>query len=59
MINSIGSASVRQFGLKRLGLVPPGHMEDIVRGAIGLATEGFFEGVSAVFQKREPKFTGE
>jgi len=47
MINSIGSASVRQFGLKRLGLVPPGQMEDIVRGAIGLATEGFFEGVAA------------
>ena len=47
MINSIGSASVRQFGLKRLGLVPPGEMEDIVRGAIGLATEGFFEGVEA------------
>ena len=47
MINSIGSASVRQFGLKRLRLVPPGQMEDIVRGAIGLATEGFFEGVTA------------
>jgi Flavin-binding monooxygenase-like len=47
MINSIGSASVRQFGLKRLQLVPPGRMEDIVRGAIGLATEGFFEGVTA------------
>ena len=47
MINSIGSASVRQFGLRRLGLVPPGQMEDIVRGAIGLATEGFFEGVTA------------
>ena len=47
MVNSIGSASVRQFGLKRLGLVPPGQMEDIVRGAIGLATEGFFEGVAA------------
>jgi cation diffusion facilitator CzcD-associated flavoprotein CzcO len=47
MINSIGSASVRQFGLKRLDLVPPGQMEDIVRGAIGLATEGFFEGVTA------------
>ncbi len=46
MINSIGSASVRQFGLKRLDLVPPGQMEDIVRGAIGLATEGFFEGVA-------------
>jgi Flavin-binding monooxygenase-like len=47
MINSIGAASVRQFGLKRLDLVPPGRMEDIVRGAIGLATEGFFEGVVA------------
>jgi cation diffusion facilitator CzcD-associated flavoprotein CzcO len=47
MINSIGSASVRQFGLSRLSLVPPGQMEDIVRGAIGLATEGFFEGVAA------------
>ena len=46
MINSIGSASVRQFGLRQLGLVPPGQMEDIVRGAIGLATEGFFEGVT-------------
>ena len=47
MINSIGSASVKQFGLKELKLVPPGQLEDIVRGAIGLATEGFFEGVSA------------
>ncbi|MEV5408097.1 NAD(P)/FAD-dependent oxidoreductase [Thermopolyspora sp. NPDC052614] len=46
MINSIGSVSVRQFGLKKLDLVPPGHMEDIVRGAIGLATEGFYEGVA-------------
>jgi hypothetical protein len=46
MINSIGSVSVRQFGLRELDLVPEGHMEDIVRGAIGLATEGFFEGVS-------------
>ncbi|WP_113699893.1 flavin-containing monooxygenase [Nonomuraea lactucae] len=47
MINSIGSVSVRQFGLKRLGLLPGGQMEDIVRGAIGLSTEGFFEGVAA------------
>ena len=47
MINSIGSASVRQFGLKQLDLVPPGQMENIVRGAIGLVTEGFFEGVAA------------
>jgi cation diffusion facilitator CzcD-associated flavoprotein CzcO len=46
MLNSVGSVSVRQFGLKELGLVPAGHMEDIVKGAIGLATEGFFEGVA-------------
>jgi cation diffusion facilitator CzcD-associated flavoprotein CzcO len=46
MINSIGSVSVRQFGLEEHGLVPAGNMEDIVRGAIGLATEGFFEGVA-------------
>jgi len=47
MINSIGSVSVRQLGLQRLDLVPEGTMEDIVRGAIGLATEGFFEAVTA------------
>jgi cation diffusion facilitator CzcD-associated flavoprotein CzcO len=46
MINSIGSVSVKQFGLAKLDLVPAGQMEDIVRGAIGLATEGFFEGVA-------------
>ncbi|MGW1209282.1 flavin-containing monooxygenase [Streptomyces sp. NPDC002499] len=47
MINSIGTVSIRQLGLKRLDLVPGGAMEDIVRGAIGLATEGFFEAVTA------------
>jgi len=47
MINSIGSVSVRQFGLAKLDLVPAGQMEDIVRGAIGLATEGFFEAVAS------------
>ena len=46
MLNSIGSVSVRQFGLRRHDLVPRGQMEDIVKGAIGLATEGFFEGVA-------------
>lgn len=46
MLNSVGSVSVRQFGLRQHGLMPPGHMEDIVRGAIGLSTEGFFEGVA-------------
>ena len=47
MLNSIGSVSVRQFGLADKGLVPAGQMEDIVKGAIGLATEGFFEGIDA------------
>jgi hypothetical protein len=47
MLNSLGTASVSQFHLKKLGLVPRGKMEDIVKGAIGLATEGFFEGVEA------------
>jgi cation diffusion facilitator CzcD-associated flavoprotein CzcO len=45
MLNSIGSVSRRQFKLDKLGLVPRGTMEGIVKGAIGLATEGFFEGV--------------
>ena len=47
LLNGLGTVSVRQFRLRELGLVPPGQMEDIVRGAIGLATEGFFEGVAA------------
>jgi hypothetical protein len=38
--------SVRQFKLEQAGLIPAGQMEDIVKGAIGLATEGFFEGVA-------------
>lgn len=46
LLNSLGSVSVRQYGLAGHGLVPAGAMEDIVRGAIGLATEGFFEGVA-------------
>jgi cation diffusion facilitator CzcD-associated flavoprotein CzcO len=47
MLNSLGTASISQFKLQRLGLVPRGKMEDIVKGAIGLASEGFFEGVEA------------
>ncbi|HEY0496204.1 MAG TPA: NAD(P)/FAD-dependent oxidoreductase [Kutzneria sp.] len=46
MLNSVGMVSVRQFGLRALDLVPPGQLEDIVKGAIGLVTEGFFEGVA-------------
>jgi len=45
MLNSVGSVSVRQFKLRKLGLLPSGTMEGIITGAIGLATEGFFEGV--------------
>ncbi|ANZ40084.1 monooxygenase [Lentzea guizhouensis] len=47
MLNSLGSVSVRQFGLAEHDLMPRGRMEDIVKGAIGLATEGFFEGVAS------------
>jgi cation diffusion facilitator CzcD-associated flavoprotein CzcO len=47
LLNGLGTVSVRQFKLRELGLVPAGQMEDIVKGAIGLATEGFFEGVAA------------
>ncbi|WP_300007806.1 NAD(P)/FAD-dependent oxidoreductase [Pseudonocardia sp.] len=46
LLNSLGTVSVRQFGLARHDLVPAGAMEDIVKGAIGLATEGFYEGVA-------------
>ncbi|MCU7723912.1 NAD(P)/FAD-dependent oxidoreductase [Actinoplanes sp. KI2] len=47
MLDSLGSVSVRQYNLRRLGLVPRGTMEGIIKGAIGLCTEGFFEGVAA------------
>lgn len=47
MLNSLGTATVRQYELKKLGLVPPGNMEDIVTTAIGLVTDGFYEQVAA------------
>ena len=46
MVNSIGSVSRRQYKLDELGLVPAGTMEDIVRNAIGLVSDGFFERVA-------------
>jgi cation diffusion facilitator CzcD-associated flavoprotein CzcO len=46
MLNSVGSVSARQYKLKHLGLLPAGAMEDIVRGAIGLVTDGFYERVA-------------
>jgi cation diffusion facilitator CzcD-associated flavoprotein CzcO len=45
MLSSVGTASVRQYKLTKLDLLPAGNMEDIVRGAIGLVTEGFFDRV--------------
>jgi cation diffusion facilitator CzcD-associated flavoprotein CzcO len=45
MLNSVGSVSVRQYRLKELDLLPSGTMEGIVRGAIGLVTDGFFDRV--------------
>ncbi|UOZ06961.1 NAD(P)/FAD-dependent oxidoreductase [Amycolatopsis sp. WQ 127309] len=46
MLNSLGVLSVRQYGLKRHGLVPRGGMEDIVKGAVSLVTDGFFDAVA-------------
>ena len=46
MVNSLGSAFARQYKLKKLGLMPAGTMEDIVKGAIGLVTEGFYDRVA-------------
>ena len=45
LLTSLGRVSVRQLGLERLGLVPRGTMEDIVRGGIGLVSEGFYDRV--------------
>ncbi|MBB5156959.1 hypothetical protein BJ970_004493 [Saccharopolyspora phatthalungensis] len=42
LLNSSGSVSVRQFGLREKDFAPRGRMEHIVRGAIGLVAEGFF-----------------
>ncbi|GAA4900877.1 cation diffusion facilitator CzcD-associated flavoprotein CzcO [Actinomycetospora succinea] len=47
ILDSLGPVSARQFGLKDLDLVPRGCFEDIVRGAIGLTTDGFYEAVRA------------
>jgi cation diffusion facilitator CzcD-associated flavoprotein CzcO len=47
MLNSVGTASVRQYKLDKLDILPRGTMEGIVRGAIGLVTDGFFERVKA------------
>ncbi|MEJ2889697.1 flavin-containing monooxygenase [Actinomycetospora aeridis] len=47
ILDSLGPVSSRQFGLRELDLVPRGCFEDIVRGAIGLTTDGFYDAVRA------------
>ncbi|MEJ2865715.1 flavin-containing monooxygenase [Actinomycetospora flava] len=47
ILDSLGPVSARQFGLEELDLVPRGCFEDIVRGAIGLTTDGFYDAVRA------------
>ncbi len=46
LLTSLGRVAVRQLRLDRLGPVPPGTMEDIRRGSIALASEGFSERVA-------------
>ncbi|TCK27517.1 flavin-containing monooxygenase [Pseudonocardia endophytica] len=47
ILDSLGPVSARQFTLADLDLVPPGAFRDIVRGAIGLSTDGFYDRVAA------------
>ncbi|MGE3284936.1 MAG: flavin-containing monooxygenase [Pseudonocardia sp.] len=47
MLDSLGPVSARQFGLAELDLEPRGRFQDIVRGAIGLTTDGFYDQVRA------------
>ncbi|MDL5155184.1 flavin-containing monooxygenase [Actinomycetospora termitidis] len=56
MMASVGAIATRQDRLRELDLVPRGRFEDIVRGAIGLTTEGFFERVrSGVIRVRRDR----
>jgi glycine/D-amino acid oxidase-like deaminating enzyme len=47
MLNSVGSLTARQYRWAELDLLPAGTIEDIVKNAIGLVTDGFYEGVAA------------
>ncbi len=47
LLAGVGAVATRQLKLRELDLLPAGRFEDIVRNAIGLTTEGFFEGVAA------------
>jgi cation diffusion facilitator CzcD-associated flavoprotein CzcO len=45
MLGSVEAVTVRQYKLRELDLMPRGHIQDIVRTAIGLVTDGFYERV--------------
>jgi len=45
MLDSLGWASDKQYGISKLGLLPPGKFEEIACASITLVTEGFFEQV--------------
>ena len=45
MMASVGAIAARQDRLRELDLLPRGRFEDIVKNAIGLTTEGFFDRV--------------
>jgi cation diffusion facilitator CzcD-associated flavoprotein CzcO len=47
LLAGVGAVATRQLHLRELDLVPRGRFADIVKNAIGLTTEGFFEGVEA------------
>jgi cation diffusion facilitator CzcD-associated flavoprotein CzcO len=47
MLNSLGPLTARQYKWAQLDLMPGGAMEDIVKNAIGLVTDGFYEDVAA------------
>ncbi len=46
LLAGVGAVATRQLKLRELDLVPRGRFSDIVKNAIGLTTEGFFEGVA-------------
>ncbi|TQS43687.1 flavin-containing monooxygenase [Cryptosporangium phraense] len=46
MLGSVENVTVKQYRLRELDLVPDGGIENIVRGAIGLVTDGFYEQVA-------------
>lgn len=47
MMASVQALVLRQYRLERLGLRPPGPLEDIARSTVSLVTDGFYEKVAA------------